>query len=314
MFDRWMLFSIERKAILTFTFFVLVVLSRNVLETLFFASKIFIGYYVVLHHFNWYLYVFFYYLIVVRYILKMKKSSLVYLPLGGAVVYIPVIYSFLFDSGLKLEYIQGRSFFEIFYQIATLMYFHPQNHPFFVEMIVIMALFVVVSYAISRSVVRTLLNLFLGFYGSILVAGVHLFGVYPYTRALVKVHTIFTSHQLMSLIYFMLGSIAMALALYPEIKVVLKRVGGGKRYLKALLVGAILYELLLPALFSFYYEKPLTVPDGILLLAPYCLIFSTCYFSFSKALKREGWLFSVFYLLNGSMILFPLFFAFYNVR
>lgn len=155
MLDYLKSFSFQRKFTLSFVFFVLIVLSRIFVETTVMAKRMYLGYYVVFHHFNWYLFVLFYYLLCARYILRMRNSAMACLPLGAVLVYIPMLYGLFAGTKMQLEYLSGSSFSQILYHMATLMYFHPENHPFFLELLVLMGLFAGASYTFSKSVWRT---------------------------------------------------------------------------------------------------------------------------------------------------------------
>lgn len=105
----------------------------------------------------------------------------------------------------------------------------------------------------------------------------------------------------------------MSITLLPEIKKITEESGGVKKYLKKLIVGGIAYEMVLPVLFSFNYRKSLTVWDGVLLFFPYASIFSFLYLVKKGVLNEYGNLLFCFLALNGALILFPLFFAFYHI-
>lgn len=258
--------SEKTKTILLYLFLFAVVIARIVLETSVFSKRYFFSYFVTIHHFCWYMFVFHYFALCSRYILGMKRESVKYFALLSPVILTPLIHSHFTGVKMNLTYMTGN-IKDVFFNIATLYKFHPKNSFFFIEMIVLLVVFIAGSWFISKSVRRTLLNVIIGFYGSMILAGLHLFGVYPKTKAYFKIHTSLKNHPLLSLIYFSLFIVVFLIYSYPEIK---------KAFLKTkwkhlIAVGSGIAISLLISLFAFKYflGKPARFTDIFLLTIPF---------------------------------------------
>ncbi|MBQ3368251.1 hypothetical protein IJG44_05020 [bacterium] len=208
--------------ILLFIFLFLVIFSRVYLETAIFAKKPFFSYFVATHHCAWFTFVFFYFALCARYILGLKTDRIPYLALLSPVIYVPLIHAKIAETPLKLQYLRG-DFSKIVFDIATFYWFSERDSQFFFEMIALLIAFIALSYFISRSVKRTVLNIVVGFYGSMFLAGIQFFGVAPRTMAVFKIHTVFKNHVFLSLVYFTAVMIAFSICFAPEIKTLVKR-------------------------------------------------------------------------------------------
>ena len=205
-----------------FIFLFLVIFSRVYLETDLFAKKSYFSYFVATHHCAWFTFVFFYFALCARYILGLKPDKIPYLAIFSPVIYVPLLHAWISGENLKLQYLRG-DFSKMVTDIFTFYWFSERDSKFFFEMIALLIIFAVLSYIVSRSVLRTILNIIIGFYGSMFLAGIQFFGVAPRTKAVFKIHTIFRNHILLSLIYFTAVIIAFSICFFPEIKALFKR-------------------------------------------------------------------------------------------
>ena len=243
-----------------FIFLFLVIFSRVYLETAIFAKKPYFSYFVATHHCSWFTFVFFYFALCARYILGLKPEKIPYLALFSPVIYVPLLHAWISGENLKLQYLRG-DFSKMVFDIFTFYWFSERDSKFFFEMIALLIIFAVLSYIVSRSVLRTLLNIIVGFYGSMFLAGIQFFGVAPRTKAVFKIHTIFRNHILLSMIYFTAVIIAFSICFAPEIKALFKR--DFKPLLISLICGIC---TAFTALFVLSIKwKPLHVADFILL-------------------------------------------------
>ena len=243
-----------------FIFLFFVIFSRVFLETAVFAKIPYFSYFVATHHSAWFTFVFFYFALCARYILGLKPEKIPYLALFSPVIYVPLIHALISGSKIKLQYIRG-DFSKALFDILTLYKFSEHDSFFFFEMLALIVIFAVLSYIVSRSVLRTILNILIGFYGSMFLAGLQLFGVAPRTKAYFPLHTVFKNHLLLSLIYFTAATIAFTICFFPEIKTLVKR--NFKPLGMALALG-IVSALVILFVISFKF-KPLNIVDFILL-------------------------------------------------
>ena len=253
-----------------FIFLFLVIFSRVYLETEIFAKKPYFSYFVATHHCAWFTFVFFYFALCARYILGFKPEKIPYLAVFSPVVYVPLLQAWISGEKLKLQYLRG-DFLKIVTDIFTFYWFSEHDSYFFFEMIALLIIFAVLSYIVSRSVLRTLLNIIVGFYGSMFLAGIQFFGVAPRTKAVFKINTVFKNHTLLSLIYFTAVIIAFSICFAPEIKALFKR--DTKPLLISLICGIC---TAFTALFVISMKlKPLHIADFILLTVLWTVLVSS---------------------------------------
>ena len=280
--------------IILFIFLFSVIFSRVYLETEIFARKPFFSYFVATHHCAWFSFVFFYFALCARYILGLKPDKIPYLALLSPVIYVPLIHAKIAGTPLKLQYMRG-DFSKIVFDIFTFYRFSELDSQFFFEMIALLIAFAASSYFISRSVIRTILNIAAGFYGSMFIAGIQLFGVAPRTQAVFALNTVFKNHVLLSLVYFTAVILAFSVCFFPEIKTLVKRDFKPLKF--ALYAG-----FFAPFVMFNFWQKPLNIADLILLTV-------TCTTAVSSAvlLQKEtnlpGGRFFPFVFLAVSLIL-----------
>lgn len=243
--------------ILLFVFLFSVIFSRVYLETAVFAKQPYFSYFVATHHCSWFTFVFFYFALCARYILGLKPEKIPYLAIFSPVIYVPLLHAWISGEKLKLQYLRG-DFSKMVTDIFTFYWFSDQDSFFFFEMVALLIIFAVLSYIVSRSVLRTILNMIVGFYGSMFLAGIQFFGVAPRTKAVFKIHTVFRNHILLSLVYFTAVIIAFSICFAPEIKTLVKR------NLKPLGM-ALCAGFFSPLVMFNFWQKPLNIADIILL-------------------------------------------------
>lgn len=246
--------------VLLFVFLFLVIFSRVYLETAIFAKKPFFSYFVATHHCSWFSFVFFYFALCARYILGLKAEKIQYLILFSPVIFIPVLHAWIAETPLKLQYLRG-DFSKVLFDILTLYRFSEKDSEFFFEMLALLIIFAVLSYIVSRSVLRTILNIIIGFYGSMFLAGLQLFGVYPKTIAYFPVHTVFKNHVFLSLIYFTAVMLVFTICFLPEI---IKLFKNNLKYLFVALPFGTVSVLAVLLVISLKF-RPLNIADFILL-------------------------------------------------
>ena len=243
--------------ILLFVFLFSVIFSRVYLETAVFAKQPYFSYFVATHHCSWFTFVFFYFALCARYILGLKPEKIPYLAIFSPVIYVPLFHAWISGEKLKLQYLRG-DFSKMVTDIFTFYWFSDQDSFFFFEMVALLIIFAVLSYIVSRSVLRTILNIIVGFYGSMFLAGIQFFGVAPRTKAVFKIHTVFRNHILLSLVYFTAVIITFSICFAPEIKTLVKR------NLKPLGI-ALCAGFFSPLVMFSFWQKPLNIADIILL-------------------------------------------------
>lgn len=234
----------QKRGILCFVFLLLVIFSRIYIETALMAKRPFFNYYVFFHHLCWFLFVFFWFAFCARAILRIPIEKIPLLALFSPVVFAPLADAFVKGEKLRLNYLQG-GFLENIFDMVTFFRFSQRDSYFFYEMVLLCSVFIVLSYIASRSVMRTLLNLVCGFFGAMILAGVHYFGVSRGTKAVWHVASCFKNHIFLYFLYFSALIVAFCLLFLPELlKTVKKKTG----YYSALSGAALLLDVLLATL------------------------------------------------------------------
>lgn len=304
--------SEKTKDIILYLFLYFIIFIRVFLETAVFSQRQFFFYFVVIHHFCWYLALFYYYAFFARYLLKIKRENISFLALLSPVIFIPLIYSYFSNTQLNLQYLQG-DLSDVLFHMITFYKFHQNNSHFFIEMLILFIVFSVGSWIISKSVSRSLLNVLFGFYGSMIFAGLHLFGVYPATKAYFKINTAFKNHQLLTLIYFLIFLIVFFLYSFPEIKQNIKK--NKIKYSIAVFSGVVISLTISFLLLGRVYETELTFVDVILLIFPFVTL-SVSLTNLWKENSKElinGRFFPIFFGTISLLIIFGISFNIYHM-
>jgi len=231
----------QKRGTLCFVFLFLVIISRVYVETALLARSSFFNYYVFFHHFCWFLFVFFWFAFCARAILKIPIEKIPLLAFFSPVVFAPVADALIKGEKLRLNYLQG-GFWENIFDMVTFYRFSLRDRSFFYEMVLLCAVFIIVSYLASRSVRRTVLNLIFGFFGSMILAGVQYFGVSRGTKAFLYVPSCFKNHIFLYFLYLSALFVVFCLLFLPEITEIVKK--KPKYYLVLFYVSLLLEAVL----------------------------------------------------------------------
>ncbi len=195
------------------------ILLRVYLELAVFSHRL--DYHLFIHHFFWFTSVFLWFAATARYVLKVPVERLHLIGWGAPLVLIPVLHAWLTGSPLDLAYLPVDE--DFWFHLLTLNYFHPRNHHQFFTLAPLLIITITASVALTRSLYRTLLAILIGFYGSYIALGLHLFGAAPRSKAFVLLPTAFTNQKLLALIYLLVSLILCAILFIPEIMAFLRR-------------------------------------------------------------------------------------------
>ncbi|MFO7734614.1 MAG: hypothetical protein R6W70_00190 [bacterium] len=159
----------------------------------------------------------------------------------------PILYAFITGELLHLDYISVResSFTDVLLTILTLNYTHGENNKQFLELLLLFLLVGGGAWVLTKSAKKTIWTLFLGFYGSYIIAGIHWFGVNvePRTSAVFLIPSSLKNHHAMSLIFYYLSISTLVMVSLPESKSLLAKIFSGRQ------IGVSLLLFLLWALF-----------------------------------------------------------------
>jgi hypothetical protein len=276
LFNRWTNYSLVWRTLILFLFFCSVVLTRNYLETYILAQKAFGSYYVTLHHCSWYYFVVLFYMVSYRYIALASKEVVSHFFLISPLILIPLIYAVITGSPMDLAYLKGKTVGETAFQILILMYGHERNQHVFYELAILVTSMTISSYYFSRSYWRTILNVVVAFYGSFIIGGIHWVGVYPKTKAIFKIHTVFRNHHLLSMVYFGACVLFFFILVLPELKAFFDR-NKLRKYLTFLGVGLLFFVLISIYSLNIGYVVAPRISDYLFLILPSLVVISFCW-------------------------------------
>ncbi|MFO7735199.1 MAG: hypothetical protein R6W70_03165 [bacterium] len=123
------------------------------------------------HQIFWFYSVFLFFALCFRHILRVPAKKLYLLAAGSPLIFIPLVYCHIADVQCTMNYIHMESFSYTFFHMATLLYFHPSNHPMFYELFSLLIGTTALALILSRNPVRSIITSLTAFYGAFLFAG-----------------------------------------------------------------------------------------------------------------------------------------------
>ena len=257
--------TIESISLISVSSFILLVLLRCYLETVVLYDSFVL--YAFSHFLFWYLSVLLWFLIPLKYIVKVPAKIMAFLPFAVIIVFIPMIYSFTSTEYSILQYIHVGDVRELAWHYATLMYFHPENKSLFWELVLLLAGYTSISFYFSHSLLKTTATVIVGFYISMMLFGSHLFGVKGATDACFPLETVLNNHKFLSLIYYSISLFLLTILFAKEINGQLRRKLNKHHMIDGFLGLLLFYSL------TFFLSNRLNfqnfgIVDGLLLLFP----------------------------------------------
>lgn len=257
--------SLAWKSLLSFGIFELFAACRVYLEmrVLDSNSEIIVS----VHRFFWYTYVFMFFVACYRRILHVPFSKLMYLSLGGIILFIPPLYALLTHVPMTSNYLVSRDLRGILFELVTLHAGHEKNYIMFPELLVLLVGTAATSWFFSRKVKKTLINTLVAFYGSFLSAGLCWFSVERHHEAVLRLSSMFHSQQFY-LLQFLGGVVILSLVAFgPEFLACLRRTGIAKRAVLPASVAALLYVVVFCAVAP-HHDRPSAIADVAIVALP----------------------------------------------
>ncbi len=222
---------------------------------------------VAVHRFLWYTYVFLFFAACYRRLLGAPFGKLMYLSLGGMILFIPPVYAVFFGHPFKLNYLVSQEPMEIARELLTLHYGHEKNFLMFPELFTLLVGTITISWYFSRSVPKTVLNTVVAFYGAFLSAGLCWFSVEESHDAVWRFTAMFRAQQFYAL-QFLSGIVVLSGLLFlPELKEWLRRSVPWRRTILPGFLFCAVY-LLFEYLIAPRHDRPLMAPDMAVIVLP----------------------------------------------
>ena len=304
---KWFSKNYGYRSFILLIFYSLIVLSRNLLETGVFSAEINVDYYRVLYHFSWYNSVLFWMLMSFKYINGTDKEQLEPLKFAGLLLYVPLIYSFFTGNKLRLQHFKDGSFQETVINMLTLCYGHELNHPVFWELVILISGMTMLSFYLSRSLLRTIGTVIVGFYGSFFIAGVYLFGTEHDPDAFLKIPTSFYNYELFASFFISFFVICFSVYHFAEIYSYfkyLKKVRQTHSMVLTISISTLFFPLFIGFILPYFRDIESRWPDYLLAYIP----FVTLFLSGAIIIKSERFSSQQLYALFFGVLTF-LFFA-----
>lgn len=208
--------SSAAKILILFFLFEIMALSRVYLEVVVLTSNL--RYFVFLHRFFWYTFVFLWFMACFRHILKISLDKTAFLSLYGIILYIPPAYAYLFNQPFMTNYFYSEDIAEITKELLTLHYGHSQNYLMFPELLLLLTGTILVSWFLSKSVVKTAINTIVAFYASFVIAGFSIFAVETKHPGYIRLQSAFYAQQFYTMIFFGMSVMMLIIIFLPEIR------------------------------------------------------------------------------------------------
>ena len=180
-------------------FFLAMAGLRIYLEMGVFARANSLSYYLFWHHLLWYLSATLACFMVLHLILGTPFKKLVLLFYISFIFLIPVAYAWLTQTPLKLKYLNPEPA-EIFKSAVFACFFHPDNKPQYLEILVIDLGIFLYGYLLSKSIKKAFLA-FAAVHLTLTLFGIHWFHARPGTKGLIRIATRLPNHVWMAFIW-----------------------------------------------------------------------------------------------------------------
>ncbi len=263
--ERWKRLSLSWKMLLMFFLFEVIAGARVFVEMQILACNN--NLMTAVHRLLWYTYVFLFFSVCYRRILGVPFEKIMYLALGGVILFIPPLYAAVSGQEFLMNYLVSRDPIEIARELLTLHYGHPKNYFMFPELLVLLVGTLVLSWYFSRSVPKTLLNTIISFYGAFLTAGLCWFSVEPHHDAVLRLRAMFHAQQFYAF-QFLSGIVVLSFLLFlPEVIAWGRRTSLPRIATVAIPVAVVLYAFFILFIVP-QHDRPLAIADLLVVLLP----------------------------------------------
>jgi hypothetical protein len=257
---------------------------------------------VAAHRFLWYTSVFLFFAACYRRILRAPFEKLMYLSLGGVILFIPPLYAIIGGYEFRMNYLVSNDPAEIVRELLTLHYGHEKNFLMFPELFTLLVGTAGISWYFSRSVPRTLLNTVVAFYGAFLFAGLCWFSVEESHDAVWRFAAMFRAQQFYALQF--LGAIVVlsALLFLPELKGWFERSVPWRRTILPGLLFCLTY-IVFEHFIAPRHNRPLMPVDLAVITLPALLLSFAPSFIADRAVPAAGRIYAGWFALFALLLM-----------
>lgn len=195
-------------------YFIIIASLRCYIESHILSPESFFSYYLLSHHVLWFITSILVVILFLHLYLKQSVVSLFWLFYGGSIIFIPILYAYLFNVPMRLEYFSG-TFMEIAGYSLTAAYKFTRNRPQFWAIIILDIGIFITGYLYTKSFKKAFITL-IGTHFILTVIGTKWFGKYSHTTAVFKINTNFSGQIYMSLIWLQTSTILSLILIFFE--------------------------------------------------------------------------------------------------
>ena len=245
----------------------------------------------------WFDCVLMFFVIIFKYLLKLKNKDLSVLSLGAFLTYIPIIYSFLMNHNWRLNFITPVSLKQIVFDMFTLLAFHEYDWPMFPELVLLLLSSFIVGAVLTGKRLKPLAAALLATYSSFFCLGFSWLAVNPDHPSFSYFTSGFADHIFYSLYYISFFSILYLIAFWKEVADFVRQFE--KKPLVATLF--VLFVAFSGTAFFIVFKRKLYVIDFIMLSASLTAFPATVLCAWKRAWK---YMVTPFWIMLLSVILF----------
>jgi hypothetical protein len=261
--------------------------------------------FIFIHQLFWFTGVMIWFFVVFKYVLKINIKKLWFFSGGGALTYIPLIYSSLKGERWSLNYVAPESFFQVVRDMATFLFNHPRNWPMFPELVVLFAFTLSVSICLSKNIPKSLLATILAVYGSFFIFGFSWISVDLNHPSLLPLSSTYDPQKFYALQMLSICSVLLIVIAKDAAAAVIKR--------EKILISQIVMVFLISYIATIFVAYVITgsrtpsVADCLIIIPTVFLFSSSLFFAVkSKSLKA--------YIIPFYFSIFLLITLFYNIN
>lgn len=247
---------------ISFIFYQIVIAARILIEMEDLTVTIFI------HQLFWFNSVLAFFFICFRYILKIEKNRLFLLSTGSLITFIPLIYAKIKGAQWALNYIEPSSFKQVFFDLATLLFFHGYNWPMFPELLALLAGSIILGTYLSKNLKLSVTTSVAAVYGSFLLLGFSWISVNPEHPALFLLSSGFHDSQFYAFQLITYFSILSAICFHRELCDIFKTFSKPCYSFSAFLIFSIIFQ----GTYLFFFREKVTAADIFVTFFPACSI------------------------------------------
>lgn len=216
---------------------------------------------VFFHQTFWFYSVFLFFVLCFRHILRVPPKKLHILASGSPIIFIPLIYCYITGTQCTMNYVHMKSFSYTVFHLATLLYFHPSNHPMFYELSLLLIGTTALALILSKKPLRSIVTSLTAFYGAFLFFGFSWISVNKDHPTFFLLSSSFEPHLFYAFQFYGISLVLLFFIFLPEIKNNIKKTYKSQKALSSIIALTTLTTAAIQ-----FQPRQMTLWDGLILL------------------------------------------------